>query len=58
MAHKLRKHKGRDAISRKIAILVREGKDPKQAAAIAYSMKRAGRLGQHGEYRRVGRRRA
>jgi hypothetical protein len=53
-----RKKAGREdqkKVSEKIALLRREGKDPKAAAGEAYGMLRAGRLGRHGAYRHVGR---
>ena len=37
-------------VSEKIEVLRRGGEDPRQAAATAYSMERAGRLRRHGEY--------
>ena len=36
----LKKGKGKEVLSENIAILVKEGKDPKQAAAIAYRLQR------------------
>lgn len=39
-------------VSTKIAKLRREGKSEKQAAAIAFSMARRGKLGPHGGYHR------
>ncbi len=43
------------AVSKKIGILIHaEGKDPKQAAAIAYSMAREHRLTADAHYVRVG----
>jgi hypothetical protein len=41
-------------ISEKIRLLRHEGKTAEQAAGEAYGMERAGRLGRHGKYRRVG----
>jgi hypothetical protein len=49
--------KKRSAQSEKISKLVREGYPQRQAVAISYSMKRAGRLTPSGGYRRVGRKR-
>lgn len=46
--------KPRSGVSRKISLLVREGKPQKVAVAEALSMQRAGRLSRTGEYRRVG----
>jgi hypothetical protein len=46
-------HKKKSRVSKKIATLVREGKDPKAAAGEAYGMERAGRLTSRGGYRRV-----
>jgi hypothetical protein len=43
-------------ISKKIAILVREGKTPEQAAGAAYGMARQGKLTRGGGYRRAKRR--
>jgi len=40
----------KSAISKKIAILIREGKDPKEAAGAAYGMAREGRLTRMGGY--------
>lgn len=45
---------GQRRVSEKIGVLRREGKEPDQAAAMAYSMERSHRLGEQGEYRRVG----
>jgi hypothetical protein len=42
-----------ESVRKKTSILIHEGKDPKQAYAIANSMKRARRLGKRGGYRRV-----
>ena len=51
---KHRTRKPRSPEGKKISHLVREeGKHPKQAVAIALSMKRAGRLSPSGSYRRV-----
>jgi hypothetical protein len=47
--------KKKSRVSKKIAVLVREGKDPKAAAGEAFGMERAGRLTKNGGYRRVGR---
>ena len=47
--------KKRSGISKKIAKLVREGKDPKAAAGEAYGMQREGRLTKEGGYIRKGR---
>lgn len=43
----------RDRVSKKIAILRREGVPERQAVAEALSMERAGRIGPHGGYRRA-----
>jgi hypothetical protein len=45
--------KPKSRVSKKIAILVKEGKDPKAAAGEAYGMERAGRLTKSGGYRRA-----
>jgi hypothetical protein len=45
--------KKKDRVSKKIGILVREGKDPKAAAGEAYGMEREGRLTPSGGYRRA-----
>lgn len=42
-------------VSEKIELLRREGKTGEQAAGEAFGMERAGRLGRHGKYRHVGR---
>jgi hypothetical protein len=44
-------------IGEKIRLLRHEGKSGKEAAGMAYGMERAGRLGRHGVYHRVGRKR-
>lgn len=44
-------------VSEKIAVLIREGTDRKQAAAIAFSMERAGRLRRKGKYTPAGKER-
>lgn len=44
-------------ISEKIRVLKREGRSDLQASGEAYGMERSGRLGRHGRYRHVGRRR-
>lgn len=44
-------------VSEKISVLVREGKNQRQAEAMALSMERSHRLGRHGVYHRVGKRR-
>lgn len=49
-------HGAQQRISEKIALLRREGKTGEQAAGEAFGMERAGRLGRHGVYRHVGRR--
>lgn len=41
---KHKRMKSDDAIARKIGILIREGYPQKQAAAIAYDMKRRGKI--------------
>jgi len=46
---------GQRRISAKIAVLRREGKTAAEAAGAAYGMERAGRLGERGVYRHVGR---
>ena len=43
-------------VSEKIELLRREGKTGEQAAGEAYGMERAHRLGRHGAYHRVGKR--
>jgi hypothetical protein len=43
----------RNAVSRKISKLAHEGKPQDQAVAMALNMKREGRLGPRGGYRRV-----
>jgi len=43
-------------VSEKIELLRREGKTGEQAAGEAFGMERAGRLGRHGKYHRVGKR--
>lgn len=48
-----RKKKARTPESKKIGKLVREGVPQKQAVATALSMKRAGRLGPDGGYKRA-----
>ena len=45
--------KSRQGVSAKIRKLRAEGVKPKQAIAEALNMKRAGRLGPRGQYRRV-----
>lgn len=40
-------------VSKKIGVLVKEGKSQKQAAGEAYGMERAGRLTKSGDYKRV-----
>jgi hypothetical protein len=50
--------KKRSAQSEKISKLVREGYPQRQAVAISYSMKRAGRLTPGGGYRRVHKKRS
>lgn len=60
MASKKRKV-GRGAqqrISEKIKYLRDEGTPEKQAVGEAYGMERSGRLGRHGSYRHVGRKRS
>lgn len=53
-----RKREKNRRISEKIELLRREGKTASEAAGEAYGMERAHRLGRHGVYHRVGRRRA
>lgn len=53
----MKKHKKRDAVSKKISKLRHEGVIEDQAVAEALSMKREGRLTPEGGYRRVGRKR-
>ena len=48
--------KAPENVRRKTKLLIDEGDDPRQAYAIAWSMKRHKRLGKHGEYRRKKRR--
>jgi hypothetical protein len=44
---------GQKRVSKKIAILRRKEKMPvKQAAVVAYSMEKSGRLGKHGQYKK------
>jgi len=44
---------GQKRVSKKIAILRKKEKmDPKQAAAVAYSMEKSGKLDKHGEYKK------
>ena len=45
-------------ISEKVRLLRHEGKDEKAALGEAYGMLRAGRLGRHGKYRRVAKKRS
>ena len=45
-------------ISEKIEVLRREGKDEKAAIGEAYGMEKSGRLGRHGRYRHVGRKKS
>lgn len=45
------------SVSKKTATLVHEGVPQQQAVAEALAMKRAGRLGPQGGYRRVGKKR-
>lgn len=47
-------HNTKGAIAKKTEHMIHEGKDPKQAYAIANSMERAGRLTKEGGYKRVG----
>jgi hypothetical protein len=53
-----RKRNDQRKVSEKIAVLRREGKSGKEAAGEAYGMLRSGRLGRHGRYRHVGRKRS
>jgi hypothetical protein len=44
---------GQARVSKKIGILIsKEKMSPKQAAAVAYSMEKSGRLGAHGGYKK------
>lgn len=43
-------HNTKGAVAKKTAHMIHEGKDPKQAYAIANSMERAGRLTEKGGY--------
>ena len=45
-------------VSEKIEVLRREGKTGEEAAGEAYGMLRSGRLGRHGRYRHVGRKKS
>lgn len=54
MANALYGKAANKAVSKKIGVLVREGKPQKQAVAMALSMKRAGRLTKSGGYIRKG----
>lgn len=46
--------KRKSAVSLKVAKLIKEGKSPKQAYAIARNMQRGGRLGPRGGYKKKG----
>jgi len=50
-----KKHSNRK-VSEKIRVLRHENVPEKQAVAMALNMNREGRLGEHGEYHRVGKR--
>ena len=52
-ANTIRAGHNTDAVGKKISILMHEGTPQNQAIAIAYSMKRAGRLTKEGGYKRV-----
>lgn len=56
--HKSKKQHSRDDVSEKISVLRHEGTPEKQAVAMAINMKREGRLGPHGEYRRAKKRKS
>tara|TARA_R110002020_G_scaffold312491_1_gene527954 strand:- start:5 stop:376 length:372 start_codon:yes stop_codon:yes gene_type:complete len=44
---------GQKRVSKKIGILIsKEKMDPKQAAAVAYSMEKSGKLTKHGQYKK------
>ena len=44
---------GKKRVSKKIGILIsKEKMDPKQAAAVAYSMEKSGKLTKHGQYKK------
>jgi hypothetical protein len=55
---KKKKKEDQKKISEKIGLLKHEGKTDEQAAGEAYGMNRSGRLGRHGKYRPVGKRKS